>query len=266
MTEKQSDNKPCYTTSPEKPGTSGNSGLSGISGKPGTSGSPRYSRKHSPQIRHYADGVASVLRKPVVYTGLRFYMRSEVLYQLTQTFCQHYLPKYGDRTVDQMVQAARSTKQNIAEGSSDGQTSTETELKLLGIARGSNKELLEDYLDYLKANGVRLCVATSLDNSLSFPCLKANKIYDYFEFFEQSADYAGGKSNPQMFTNCAGKLGLNPNEVALFEDVLPSVKAAKQAGLLVVAMEETFSISQADQIKALADMYITSYDGAPRVE
>ncbi len=148
MTEKQSDNKPYHTTSP------GDSGLSGISGKPGTSGSPRYSSKHSPQIRHYADGVASVLRKPVVYTGLRFYMRSEVLYQLTQTFCQHYLPKYGDRTVDQMVQAARSTKQNIAEGSSDGQTSTETELKLLGIARGSNKELLEDYLDYLKRHGL----------------------------------------------------------------------------------------------------------------
>ena len=124
----------------------------------------------------------------------------------------------------------------------------------------------KDYLDYLKANGVRLCVATSLDNSLSFPCLKANKIYDYFEFFEQSADYNGGKSNPQMFTNCAGKLGFNPNEVALFEDVLPSIKAAKQAGLLVVAMQEAFSTPQADQIKALADMYITSYDGAPRVE
>jgi len=88
-------------------------------------------------------------------------MRSEVLYQLTQTFCQHYLPKYGDRTVDQMVQAARSTKQNIAEGSSDGQTSTETELKLLGIARGSNKELLEDYLDYLKSHGAAEWEATS---------------------------------------------------------------------------------------------------------
>lgn len=103
-----------------------------------------------PQINHYKDGTASVLRKAVVYTELRFYQRSDVLYQLTQMFCQRYLPKYGDRTVDQMVQAARSTKQNIAEGSSDGQTSTETELKLLGIARGSNKELMEDYQDYLK--------------------------------------------------------------------------------------------------------------------
>ena len=106
-----------------------------------------------PTINHYADGTASVLRKAVVYTALRFYQRSDVLYQLTQLFCGRYLPKYGDRTVDQMVQAARSTKQNIAEGSSDGQTSTETELKLLGIARGSNQELLEDYQDYLKRKG-----------------------------------------------------------------------------------------------------------------
>ena len=111
--------------------------------------------KKKPTINHYADGTASVLRKAVVYTNLRFFQRSDVLYQLTQLFCQRYLPKYGDRTVDQMVQAARSTKQNIAEGSSDGQTSTETEIKLLGVARGSNLELLEDYQDYLKRKGLQ---------------------------------------------------------------------------------------------------------------
>ena len=112
------------------------------------------STNKKPAIKHYADGTASVMRKAVVYTELRFYKRSDVLYQLTQVFCQRYLPRYGDRTVDQMVQAARSTKQNIAEGSTDGQTSTETELKLLGIARGSNQELLEDYQDYLKRKGM----------------------------------------------------------------------------------------------------------------
>ena len=69
--------------------------------------------KKTPEIRHYDDGTASVLRKAVVYTELRFYQRSDVLYQLTQLFCERYLPRYGDRTVDQMVQAARSTKQNI---------------------------------------------------------------------------------------------------------------------------------------------------------
>ena len=131
-------------------GGPGDYGRSGQSGQSGYSGNSGYSGRRQPVVRHYSDGVTSALRKPVVYTELRFYQRSDVLYQLTREFCSRYLPKYGDRTVDQMVQAARSTKQNIAEGSSDGQTSAETELKLLGIARGSNKELLEDYLDYLK--------------------------------------------------------------------------------------------------------------------
>ena len=53
-----------------------------------------------------------------------------------------------------MVQSARSVKQNIAEGSSDGQTSTEVEIRLLGISRGSNLELLEDFQDYLKRKGI----------------------------------------------------------------------------------------------------------------
>ena len=129
---------------PGYPGYSGIPGNSGTSGPSGDSG----------QYRRYSDGTASALRKPVVYTSLRFYQRSDVLYQLTQVFCQRYLPKHGDRTVDQMVQAARSIKQNIAEGSSDGQTSMEIELKLLGVARGSNKELLEDYQDYLKRHSL----------------------------------------------------------------------------------------------------------------
>lgn len=106
------------------------------------------------QVNHYKDGTASVLRKAVIYQDLRFYQRSEVLYQLTVLFCERYLPKYGDRTVDQMVQAARSISANIAEGSSDGQTSMEVELKLLGIARGSNQELLGDYQNYLKRKGM----------------------------------------------------------------------------------------------------------------
>ena len=110
--------------------------------------------KKIPHVNHYPDGTTSVLRKAVVYTNLRFYQRSDVLYQLTQVFCQKYLPEYGDRTVDQMVQSARSVKQNIAEGSSDGQTSTEVEIRLLGISRGSNLELLEDFQDYLKRKGI----------------------------------------------------------------------------------------------------------------
>lgn len=102
------------------------------------------------ELQRYKDGTPSILRKKTVYTELHFYRKSDVLAQLTKAFCDRFLPKYGDRTVDQMVQAARSIKQNIAEGLTDGQTSFEVEIKLLGIAKGSNQELLEDYQDYLK--------------------------------------------------------------------------------------------------------------------
>lgn len=90
------------------------------------------------QLQRYDDGTPSVLRKRAVYTELAFYQKSDALIQLTKAFCERFLPKYGDRTVDQMVQAARSVKQNIAEGMTDGQTSFEVEIKLLGIAQGSN--------------------------------------------------------------------------------------------------------------------------------
>ena len=106
--------------------------------------------KPKPEVRHYDDGTASSLRNGTNYKKLRFYHRSDVLYQLTQLFCKKYFKKWGDRTVDQMVQAARSCKQNIVEGSVDGETSMESEIKLMGFARGSNCELLEDYLRKLK--------------------------------------------------------------------------------------------------------------------
>lgn len=106
------------------------------------------------ELKRYQDGTPSVMRKRTVYTTLFFYRKSDVLVQLTKAFCERFLPKYGDRTVDQKVQAARSIKQNIAEGLTDGQTSFEVEIKLLGIARGSNQELLEDYMDYLKQYGL----------------------------------------------------------------------------------------------------------------
>lgn len=92
-------------------------------------------------LEHYDDGVPSVLRKKTVYTDLFFYRKSDVLVQLTKAFCERFLPRYGDRTVDQMVQAARSVKQNIAEGFTDGQTSFETEIKLLGQVASLQREL-----------------------------------------------------------------------------------------------------------------------------
>lgn len=88
------------------------------------------------------------------YKKLIVYRKSDVIYEGTVIFCRRFLPAHGDRTVDQMVQAARSCKQNIAEGSSASGTSKETELKLTNVARATLDELMEDYLDYLKKNNL----------------------------------------------------------------------------------------------------------------
>ena len=75
---------------------------------------------------------------------------------LTDVFCKRFLPLYGDRTVDQMNQAARSGKQNIVEGSEAAMTSSETEVKLVNVGRASLQELREDYEDYLNKHSLPL--------------------------------------------------------------------------------------------------------------
>lgn len=83
------------------------------------------------------------------YTQLLSYRKAEIVYDVTFRFCQRFLTK-GDRTADQMIQAARSGKQNIAEGSKAAVTSKETEIKLTNVARASLEELLIDYKDFLR--------------------------------------------------------------------------------------------------------------------
>ena len=104
---------------------------------------------------------SQVLKKPTLWKELYFYRKSDAIYQLTVAFCERFLPKHGDRTVDQMVQAARSGKQNIIEGSEDGQTSSEVEIRLINVARGSLQELRADYIDYLNTHHLQTWPADS---------------------------------------------------------------------------------------------------------
>ena len=89
------------------------------------------------------------------YDDLLVYQKSECICDITDYFCKTYLDGRKDRTVDQMVQAARSGKQNIVEGTSASATSKETEIKLLNVAKASHQELLEDYKDYLRHHGLK---------------------------------------------------------------------------------------------------------------
>lgn len=89
------------------------------------------------------------------YKNLKSYQQAVIVCDLTVEFCKKYLnPK--SRTVDQMEQAARSGKQNIVEGCAAGKHNPQTEIKLLGVARASFEELLEDYHDFLRQHNLQV--------------------------------------------------------------------------------------------------------------
>ena len=87
------------------------------------------------------------------YRKLIAFQKAECIYDITYYFAHTYLEK-NDRTIDQMIQAARSGRQNIAEGTSAGATSAETEIKLINVARASLQELLLDYEDFLRVRNL----------------------------------------------------------------------------------------------------------------
>jgi len=96
----------------------------------------------------------NLITQRINYKRLLSFRKAESIFDITFEFCRRFLQK-GDRTVDQMIQAARSGKQNIVEGCSVSSTSFETYIKLLNVAKASLQELLADYEDYLRTRGMR---------------------------------------------------------------------------------------------------------------
>lgn len=96
------------------------------------------------------------------YRNLKSYQTAEIVYDATVVFCDRFIDKRS-RTHDQMVQAARSGVQNIAEGSMASATSKKTELKLTGVARASLEELLLDFQAFLRQNGLRIWAKDSTE-------------------------------------------------------------------------------------------------------
>ena len=154
-----------------------------------------------------------VLRSQTKWAELYFYQKTDVLYQLTFIFTKQHLQLYGDRTVDQMVQAARSGKQNIVEGSEDGMTSMEMEIKLLNVARSSIHELREDYEDFLKSRGLPLWDKSHprYDRMLQF-CRHHNRWEDYEKLAKIASDMRWAKTE----TKCMDTDRMSLNAIASF--------------------------------------------------
>ena len=132
------------------------------------------------------------------YRNLKSFQMSEIVYNYTVEFCKSYMTYKTNksyRTYDQMIQAARSGKQNIAEASQASGTSKKTELKLSGVARASLEELLQDYQDFLRQNKLRVWAKDSVQarqtRALAY---RSNRSY---------TTYSSYLSSPENAANCA---------------------------------------------------------------
>lgn len=128
------------------------------------------------------------------YQKLITYQRAEIIYDATIYFTSRFLSK-RDRTVDQMVQAARSGKQNIAEASMASGTSKETEIKLTNVARASQEELLIDYRDYIRNHGL-----VEWDRSHPYAARMSDLIRNQpatYQTFQKAIEH----QNPEICTN-----------------------------------------------------------------
>jgi len=141
-------------------------------GTHGTDGS-----KNSEKSEMYT---TSIFRKTTNLKEMYLFKKAIIIDQLTSAFCNRFLPTYGDRTVDQMIQASRSCKQNIVEGTEDGKTSMEMEIKLVNVARASLGELRQDYEDFLRRNHLRVWTKEDAcyDQMLNY-CRFHNQLEDF---------------------------------------------------------------------------------------
>lgn len=138
----------------------------------------------------------NVFGRQYVVEDFYFYQKSDVIYQLSFAFCNRFIHLYKDRTRDQIIQAARSCKQNIVEGLADGITSSEMQLKLVNVARASLQELREDFEDYIKSRQLQMYAAgDSRYAAMLEYCRRHNRLADYAPYFqtwtdEQMCNYA----------------------------------------------------------------------------
>ncbi|MDE6559665.1 MAG: four helix bundle suffix domain-containing protein, partial [Muribaculaceae bacterium] len=120
------------------------------------------------------------------YRKLIVYKKGECIYDITFHFAHRFLSR-GDRTVDQMIQSARSCKQNIIEGSAASKTSRETEIKLFNVAKASLDELLADYEDYLRVRNLMIWSEDKQRRVREF-CRNHNESALYREIIPQRGD------------------------------------------------------------------------------
>ena len=120
-----------------------------------------------------------------------------------------------------------------------------------------------EYLTKLREAHVKLAVATGLPEELYKPCLLHNGIYERFDALCSTEQVERGKEYPDIFLFAADVLQVAPSKCIVFEDVLPAVKSAKQAGMIVYGVYDKYSAHHQTEITALANGYLLDFQRAP---
>lgn len=121
------------------------------------------------------------------------------------------------------------------------------------------KEGAREWLERLKEGGIPLAVATSSDEALFVPALKRNGIYGCFDAFVTVKEVARGKGFPDIYEEAACRIGREPEECVVFEDILQGVRGAKMGGFCAVGVYDEDSARDEPSIRSIADYYIYSY-------
>ena len=114
------------------------------------------------------------------------------------------------------------------------------------------KEGVALYLDRLRRDGVRMCVASATALPLMKACLDRLGVLDYFDFLLSCEEVGWGKDRPDVYHEAARRLGASPGEIAVYEDALGAAKTAKMAGYYVVAVYDG-GTQPGEELKKLAD-------------
>jgi HAD superfamily hydrolase (TIGR01509 family) len=120
-----------------------------------------------------------------------------------------------------------------------------------------------DYLLRLKADNIKLAVATGLPEELYKPCLLNNGVYGLFDILCSTDQVKRGKEYPDIFLFAADGLKVSPQKCIVFEDVLPAIKSAKRAGMIAYGVYDKYSAHNQSEIKAIADGYLYDFRKAP---
>ena len=118
---------------------------------------------------------------------------------------------------------------------------------------------VSDFLNILKSFKIKIALATSNSIPLLEACLKNNGIYNYFDSITTTDEVSNGKDCPDVYLLAADKLGINPKNCLVFEDILPAVQSAKVANMKVIAVEDKECVDSKEDLIKYSDKYIHSF-------